>query len=340
VDEVTDPDSGAIVGYSYPDVQNLAYSQNYDDGSVWEVWFMYSDVPGFQPKAGDEFLGGWERENDNQELIPPSPDLFEYVRPIGNELDAVTNTFDGTPDFPIYFNGLGAPNRFWGSVNHAPDDNQDRHVDCYRYETDWAGQLYQRVRFVLKPPFDKDNAPNALAILIYTDPERQSYFYTPGAFIWEPDEEYWYADTTIGQSPTGTPEPVYYCVALGSAPLNGGGTVPPFYNEPRTDADPVSGEPEHVSHNWDENLHGPGRMTVNPMRTRLGWRGKTSFEVGQNLAINNVGWQHPIIFPTHALIKGNYTFIPPGWMTQQQKDDARDSIEKASGRRNINAGPQ
>jgi hypothetical protein len=80
-------------------------------------------------------------------------------------------------------------------------------------------------------------------------------------------------------------------------------------------------------------------MTINPFRSRLGWRGKTSFEVGQNLAINNVGWDHPIIFPTQALIKGNYTFNPPGWMTQQQKDDASDSIEKASGRRNINARP-
>jgi hypothetical protein len=344
VDEVTDPDSGAIVGYSYPDVENLAYSENYDDGSLWEVWLMYSADPGFQPKAGDDFLGGWQRENENREEIPPNSDLFEYVRPIGNILNETTSTFDGTEEFPIYFNGLGAPHRYWGSVNQAPDENQDRHVDCYRYVTNWSGQDYYRVRFVLREPFDKDNPPNALAILIYTDPERQNYFYTPGAFIWEPDGEYWYADTTIGQSPTSGPEPVYYCVALGSAPLNGGGTVLPFANEDRTDANIVTGNPEHISNNWAENLglqdlhrDRPTEELIPHFRRRIGWREHTSFTIASLIVLNRVGWLYPLVFPQDTMIDGNYVLVKPPWMNFDVYNELIDAIEQARGEETINA---
>jgi len=223
------PDPDGVI--SYPDARDIAYTGMYNDGSDWEVWHMYSDKsdddgnPDFAAQPGDTLLGGWERYNDNRQVIPNHPDLLEYIQ-IGNTLNEETSTFDGTPGFALYTAGLGAPARWWGTTNPAPEDNQTRHVVCRRFVTDWAGQDYYRVRFVLQEPFDKDNTPDALAILIYTDQERQNYYYTPGGFIWDDEAEEWYCETTIGQSPTSGPEPVHYCVALGSAPLEGGGSVP------------------------------------------------------------------------------------------------------------------
>lgn len=340
----------------YPGVRDLAKTGEYNDGQPWEVWFMYSaDVdqngdPAFEVKPGDTILGGWWRYRNNQIAVPEHPDLFEYVRPIGNVINEATSTFDGTSDFAYYANGMGAPARWWGSTNPAPDDNQTRHVECFRYITDWAGQSYHRVRFVLEAPFDKDNAPNALAILIYTDPERQSYFYTPGAFIWEPDLEYWYCDTTIGQSPTAGPEPVYYCVALGSAPLNGGGTVPPEYNQPRdetdfSDARPV-GEPEHVSFNWDQNLSGAQsglalQDAVAHFQTRMGWLAFQVVQTTAELIIDTVDWPpgQVITLPDEPVINGSYVMAPPPWMDAGQLDRLIHAIEAAAGREVINAAP-
>jgi len=220
-------------GYLYPNANDVHFSQEYSDGTDWEVWLMNandSEEAPFTPKVGDTILAGWDW--DTGEVVswhPIHADLQDYIEPIGNELNEVTSTFDGTVSFPTYLHFLGHATRFWGTTNQYPDNNQARRIYVERFETDWAGQLYQRVRFILGKPFDKDNTPNALAILIYTDPERQNYYYTPGAFILDttdPDNTFWYAETTIGQSPVAVPEDVHYCVALGSAPLNGGGTIP------------------------------------------------------------------------------------------------------------------
>jgi len=107
---------------AYPGVTFLAKTGEYNDGQDWEVWFMYQE-PGFTPKPGDTILGGWDRDNDNVKVVDEHPDLFEYVRPIGNLLNQSTSTFDGTPDFALYPNGMGAPARWWGTTNPAPDDN-------------------------------------------------------------------------------------------------------------------------------------------------------------------------------------------------------------------------
>jgi hypothetical protein len=211
---------------------------------------MMADSPSFSAQPGDSILGAWDISTGV--AIPDYPfdqALYDDVQPIGNEINTVTGTFDGPPNFTQHHAYLGNGVRYWGTVNQYPDDNQARRVVCTRFITEFATQFYHRVRFVLSAPFDKDNAPNALAILIYTDPERQNYFYTPGAFIWDDVAEEWYSETTIGQSPIGQDEPVYYAVALGSAPLNGGGTVP-------------VGE-GHESWNWEENLSSPATVLHN-----------------------------------------------------------------------------
>ena len=235
---VLDDDGNPTNSYAYPGASSITYDMTYNDGADWEVWIMNADDE-FEAQPGDTILGGWGADDGvNLPAYPIHPDLFTYVQPIGNTLNATTGTFDGTAEFPVHKYYLGHEPRWWGVDNQAPDLNQTRHVVCTRFESEFSGQIYHRVRFTLKEPFDKNNAPNALAILVYTDPERLNYYYTPGAFIWDGAE--WSCETPLGQSSIGVEAPVYYCVGLGSAPLNGGGTVPVG-----------SG---HESYNWSENL--------------------------------------------------------------------------------------
>jgi len=231
------PDSNS---YTYPSARTVTRVDEYD---TWDVFFMYSDSL-ITPEPGDGILGAWDRDDNNSTVVTPDPELFTDVVPMGNTFNPGNGTYDGTDDgVPAYTNGAGAPDRSWGTVNEAPDDNQVRHIIATRFITEFGGQDYHRVRFTLQPPFDKDNPPNALAIFIYTAPGRvwpTDYFYTPGAFQWDAQAQEWYANTGLGQSPTSGPEEVYYSVGLGSLPLNGGGTVP-------------FGE-GHESYNWEDNI--------------------------------------------------------------------------------------
>ncbi len=322
------PDSNA---FAYPDARDITQV----DG---DVWMMYSDKvdeegePDFAAKAGDVLLGGWDRYDDNRQIMPSHPDLHNDVLPIGNALNEAASTFDGTPAFALYANGMGAPRRFWGAENEAPDDNQDRYIVATRFVTDFGGQDYFRVRFTLQAPFDKDNTPDALAIFVYTDIERQNYFYTPGAFLFDEATEQWFTETPIGQSPTGGPAPVYYAVALGALPLNGGGTVP--------------AESGHESHNWDQNLSpsvtalGIGVTDLfNHESIRMGWLGYTMTVIGTTVTIDNASYPPGQIFEISLLdaVNGNVSVPKPPWMSASEYADVIIAIKKAAGILVINA---
>jgi hypothetical protein len=242
-----------IVGYSYPDALAVTRDMQYNDGADWDVWLMIAndseDEP-FTAQSGDTILAGWEPfTGEVLAWHPIHPDLFDYVQPIGNELNEDTGAHDGTAYFPVHSGYFGHAKRFWGTVNPYPDANQARHVTAFRFQTEWAGQTYYQVGFRLSEPFDKDNPPNALAILLFTQPERNypgDYWYTPGAFVWtlidaETDTYAWHCETPLGQSPTTGPADTHYCVALGSSPLPGGTTL-------------AADEDEKTSYHWDQDL--------------------------------------------------------------------------------------
>jgi hypothetical protein len=312
---------------------------SYDDGDPWDVWLMMAESPTFAAQPGDSILGAWDILTGV--AIPDYPfdqALYDDVQPIGNEINAVTGTFDGPPNFTQHHVYLGNGVRYWGTVNQYPDDNQARHVVCTRFITEFATQFYHRVRFVLSAPFDKDNAPNALAILIYTDPERQNYFYTPGAFILDdtdPENTFWYADTTIGQSPIGHDEPVYYAVALGSAPLNGGGTVPV--------------DEGHESWNWENNIIGAEAVAayglpfvLSAFITRMGWFGYATIINATDLEITHPDYPMNKKFITpdvDAFTRSYPVLTKPSWMSVSEFDALVVAINKASGREVINAAP-
>ena len=306
IGSVTEHSTNGNPVYSYLNAETVSKDVNYNDGvDDWEAWLMIARDT-FAPKSGDTVLASWNPvTGEIMQQFPIHQDLFDYVQPVGNAVNEETGTIDGTLNFPLHHNYLGLANRFYGSINPYPDDNQSRRISAFRFETNWAGQFYKRVRFVLTEPFDKNNVPNALAILIYTDPERLNYFYTPGGFIWDAVEQYWYADTTIGQSPTGLAEPVYFNVALGASPLNGGGAIPVDWPDVLT----------HHSFNWDKNL--PPR-TVSEFIARLETFGYDVIENGSSLTVNHDLWSMSIDIDSTMAISGEVDVAKPVWLLQSR----------------------
>lgn len=64
----------------------------------------------------------------------------------------------------------------------------------------------------------QDATPNAVSLGIYSSPGATGYLYTPGAFLWDDENQVWHIDCPAGQEPGDAD--IHFGVLYGSAPVS------------------------------------------------------------------------------------------------------------------------